>query len=671
VSFHPAALGVEKIEGIEALEFGFVGHVALLVLPARNLLCPWLFAWRLITVRLGAPAPAASPCSAGPDVILVDLERVAARRPDRPLFEDLSLTVRAGDRLGLVGRNGSGKSTLLRLLAGEAPPEEGVVRRGRGVRVGLLPQDPVLPAGTVGSVVGPGDRGDPEKTAWEATAILERLGMGAVAGADTATLSGGQSKRTALARLLVEEVDLLVLDEPTNHLDVDAIAWLEERLARFRGGLVLVTHDRHVLDRVTTRMVELDRGRGYVHDTGYAGYLAARSERAEREATAEAVRRNLAQAELAWLRRGAPARTRKPKARIAAATAIVEGRPAAPDRAGDLELSAAGQGLTTPRLGNKVVQLEAVGHHFDAGAWLFRGLDLDLDPGGRLGVVGPNGSGKSTLLDVLAGRREPAEGTVATGPTVRLGYFDQRGADLDLSQRVRAAVAGKAGQPTWEQVRLMERFWFDTDAQWAPIGTLSGGERRRLQLLLVLTALPNVLLLDEPTNDLDLDTLRALEDHLETWPGSLVVVSHDRALLERTVDDVIILDGRGHAGRPPGGYAAYEAARRSAGVRDTTPPAAPAGPRTAAGGTGHSPAPAEAPSARKPRSPSTLRRLLDQAEKELAAASDERARLHGELAAAGGDHVALAEVAHALAAAETRLAEAEERWLAVAEELGG
>jgi ATP-binding cassette subfamily F protein uup len=439
--------------------------------------------------------------------------------------------------------------------------------------------------------------------------------------------------------------------------------------------------------------VELDRGRAYVHDTGYAGYLAARSERAEREATSEAVRRNLARSELAWLRRGAPARTRKPKARIAAATAIVEGRPAASDRAGDLELSAAGQGVTTPRLGNKVIQLEAVGHRFDtAGAgWLFRSLDLDLDPGGRLGLVGPNGSGKSTLLDVLAGRREPAEGTVATGPTVRLGYFDQRGADLDLSQRVRAAVAGSSGrgvspqstdQPTWEQVRLMERFWFDDDAQWAPIGTLSGGERRRLQLLLVLTALPNVLLLDEPTNDLDLDTLRALEDHLESWPGSLVVVSHDRAFLERTVDDVIVLDGRGHAGRPPGGYAAYEDARRKAGVRDTTPPAAPAGARrpTAAGDStrGRSPAggggvpgsAADGAPARKPRSPSTLRRLLDQAEKELAAASDERARLQGELAAAGGDHVALAEVAHALAAAETRLADAEEGWLALAEELG-
>jgi len=252
-------------------------------------------------------------------VILVDAERVAARRPDRPLFEDLSVTVSGGDRLGVVGRNGSGKSTLLRILAGVALPEDGVVRRGRNVRVGFLDQQPDLPPGTVAGAVGGGRR-------WEAAAILERLGMGGLAGADVASLSGGQAKRVALARVLVDEVDLLVLDEPTNHLDIDAIAWLENRLAGFRGGLVLVTHDRHVLDRVTTRMLELDRGRGHVHDGGYAGYLAAQSERADQEATAEAVRRNLARVELAWLRRGAPARTRKPKARIASATAIVEGQ---------------------------------------------------------------------------------------------------------------------------------------------------------------------------------------------------------------------------------------------------------------------------------------------------------------------------------------------------------
>ncbi|MEA2844491.1 MAG: transport system ATP-binding/permease protein [Actinomycetota bacterium] len=603
-------------------------------------------------------------------MILVDLERVAARRPDRPLFEDLSVTVATGDRLGVVGRNGSGKSTLLRLLAGADVPEEGAVRRGRNVRVAFLDQDPALPPGTVRAAVGEG---------WEAAAILDRLGMGALGDADVATLSGGQAKRVALARALVDEVDLLVLDEPTNHLDMEAIAWLEERLAGFAGGLVLVTHDRHVLDRVTTRILELDRGTGHVHDGGYASYLEARSDRAEKEATAEAVRRNLARSELAWLRRGAPARTRKPKARIASATAIVEGR--APSIDSSVQLAAADRGGTTPRLGDKVVDLHAVGHRFatdgadgdwadgDGGGegWLFRGLDLELEPGGRLGVVGPNGSGKSTLLDIVAGRREPVEGRVDTAPTVRLGYYDQVGGDLDLGRRVRDAVAGKAGQPTWEQNRLMERFLFDADAQWAPIGTLSGGERRRLQLLLVLAALPNVLLLDEPTNDLDLDTLRALEDYLEGWPGSLVVVSHDRALLERTVEDVVVLAGDGHARLPPGGYAEYEAARRQAGVRPGQRPAAkpPTAPRRQAT------TPLASRTAAKPRSPSTLRRLVTLAERDMAETAERRARLETELSVVATDHAALAATAHALAEAEAALAAAEDRWLSLSEELGG
>ncbi len=588
-------------------------------------------------------------------MILVDLERVAARRPDRPLFEDLSVTVASGDRIGVVGRNGSGKSTLLRLLAGVDAPEEGAVRRGRNVRIALLGQHPALPPGTVRAAVGEG---------WEAAAILDRLGMGAVGEDDVSTLSGGQAKRVALARALVDEVDLLVLDEPTNHLDMEAIAWLEDRLAGFAGGLVLVTHDRHVLDRVTTRILELDRGKGHVHDGGYASYLEARSDRAEKEATAESVRRNLARSELAWLRRGAPARTRKPKARIKSATAIVEGR--APVTDADVQLGAAARGGTTPRLGDKVVDLHAVGHRFpsaDGDGWLFRGLDLELEPGGRLGVVGPNGSGKSTLLDIVAGRRAPVEGRVDTAPTVRLGYYDQVGGDLDLGTRVRDAVAGKAGQPTWEQNRLMERFLFDTDAQWAPIGTLSGGERRRLQLLLVLADLPNVLLLDEPTNDLDLDTLRALEDYLEGWPGSLVVVSHDRALLERTVEDVVVLAGDGHARLPPGGYAEYEAARRKAARRPGQ-----TSPTKSAAAKPSSSAPPRTPA--KPRSPSTLRRLVTLAEREMAEAEARRTRLEAELSAVAADHAALAATAIALADAETALAVAEDRWLSLSEELG-
>ncbi|MDQ1515653.1 MAG: transport system ATP-binding/permease protein [Actinomycetota bacterium] len=657
--------------------------------------------------------------------ILVDLERVTARRPDRPLFESLSLTISTGDRLGVVGVNGTGKSTLLRVLAGVGEPESGTVRRSRGLRVGFLDQQPVLPAGDVRAAVGAarGMGGVPPTAAagaasdWEAAEILERLGMGGLAEADVATLSGGQAKRVALAQVLVEEVDLLILDEPTNHLDIDAIAWLEARLARFRGGLVLVTHDRHVLDRVTTRMLELDQGRGHVHDGGYASYLEARAERVEREAGAEAVRKNLARTELAWLRRGAPARTRKPKARIASATAIVEGGPGTPaGGSGPIDLVGAGSGAgarptPTPRLGDKVVTLHGGGHRFGE-PWLFRGLDVDLEPGGRLAIVGPNGSGKTTLLDILAGRLTPTEGRVETAGTVVLSYYDQTGRELDPAQRVREAVAGKAAQPGWEQVRLMERFRFDSDLQWATIATLSGGERRRLQLLLALTAFPNVLLLDEPTNDLDLDTLRALEDFLESWPGSLVVVSHDRALMERTAEEAIILDGHGGAAFAPGGYAQYEEARRrrtdpagtaagrdsgaarsgggaatsggrpggpghsspprgrsdgpaTAGGRDTTPSvgsAAPAHPAT--GGTKGTPAP------KKARSPSTLRRLIGLAEADMEKASAERDGLLADLAAAGNDHMALARIAETLAAAEARLSAAEERWLELSEELG-
>ncbi|HEY8545875.1 MAG TPA: ABC-F family ATP-binding cassette domain-containing protein, partial [Acidimicrobiales bacterium] len=483
-------------------------------------------------------------------MILVDAEGLVATRPGKPLFDGVSVTVASGDRLAVVGLNGCGKSTLLGCLAGTVTPEAGTVRRGRGARVVVLDQAATLPPGTVRQAAGDG---------WEAEAVLDRLGMGGLLDADVTALSGGQAKRVALARALVEvgestESDLLILDEPTNHLDIDAIAWLEDRLAGFKGGLVLVTHDRHVLDRLTTRILELDRGTGYVHEGGYASYLAARADRAAREAEAEHKRRNLARAELAWLRRGAPARTRKPKADVARATAIVEGGPPPSARPEDLPLD---QLTRTPRLGNTVVELHGVGDGY-GDHLLFSGLDLALDPRARLGVVGHNGSGKSTLLDVVAGRRRPVQGRVVHGSTVRIGYYDQRGAQLPLEQRVREVVAGPTRQPDWTDAALLERFWFESDTQWAPVGLLSGGERRRLQLVLVLRQAPNVLLLDEPTNDLDLDTLRALEDTLESWPGALVVVSHDRAFLERTVEDVIVLDGHGHAGRIPGGYAAYE-----------------------------------------------------------------------------------------------------------------
>jgi ATP-binding cassette subfamily F protein uup len=600
-------------------------------------------------------------------VILVDAADVSVSRPGKPLFTDLAVTVASGDRLGVVGLNGCGKSTLLQVLAGTREPESGTVRRGRGARISVLDQDAPLPAGIVSEVVGAG---------WEGAAVLDRLGMGAAMDADVATLSGGQVKRVALARALVavggpgghaDDGDLLILDEPTNHLDLDGIAWLEEWLARFPGGLVLVTHDRHVLDRVTTTVLELDRGRGYVHLGGYQSWLDARAAREERAAGAETKRRNLARAELAWLRRGAPARTRKPQARIEAATALVTARPEAAARSGELLLH-----VETPRLGDQVVELHGVGDGY-GDHWLFQHLDLALDPRERLGIVGPNGAGKTTLLDVIAGRRTPRAGRVVTGSTVRLAVYDQRGESLDPALRVREAVAGPTRKPDWTDARLLEAFWFDDDAQWAPIGLLSGGERRRVQLLLALAKKPNVLLLDEPTNDLDLDTLRALEDFLEDWPGALVVVSHDRAFLERTVADVLVLDGSGSAGRRPGGYAAWDEERRrraSSGGRSAPSVARPA-PVPAAGA---SPAPAPrrlAAASRAGRSASTLRNLLKAAEKDLARLERERTALEAQVADAGaaGDHAELARLGAALSDVQVRLLEVEERWLDLGSEL--
>ena len=593
----------------------------------------------------GRPAPSLTAVS-----VLVDLQRVTAGRPGRPLFTEVSIAVSDGDRLGVVGMNGSGKSTLLRILAGTGAPEQGTVRRARSTRVGYLEQRPELPPGTVREAVGQG---------WEAAAVLDRLGMADHGDASVATLSGGQAKRVALARVLLTDADLLVLDEPTNHLDVGAIVWLERRLATFRGALVVVSHDRHLLDRLTTRMLEIDRGTSALHEGGYASYLQARIEREARAVSAEATRRNLARRELAWLRRGAPARTRKPQARIDAALALIGARPDGPERSGPLELARFG----TPRLGDKVIELHDVGFAHPDRAALFSHVELRLDQRARLGVVGANGTGKSTLLDVLAGRRGPSAGKVERGPTVHLGYYDQSGGDLDPAARVRDLVAGPTRPPgDPEDVRLMEQFWFAGETQWATVGTLSGGERRRLQLLLVLAGRPNVLLLDEPTNDLDLDTLRMLEDFLETWPGALVVASHDRAFLERTVVELLGIDGCGRAALVAGGVPAWVEAATAAGTASATNGAD--GPRRAP-----APGPAQQGADRVGgRSPGTLRRLMAEAERDLTRLERRRAELEAAMGEAASDHVALARIGVELSELQGRVEQTEQRWITLAEE---
>ena len=607
-------------------------------------------------------------------MILIDAQGLKASRPNRPLFDDISLTLSDGDRIGVVGLNGCGKSTLLRILSGDYSPDSGVVRYGRGARIGILAQQPDLPKGTVRNAVGED---------WRGEAMLDRLGMTGLIDAQTNELSGGQQKRVALAALLVSEWDALILDEPTNHLDLDAIAYLEEWLANYRGGLILVTHDRHVLDRVTTKVLEIDRGHAYLHmpanrnaGSGYAAYLAARIEREEQAATAEQKRKNLARTELAWLRRGAPARTTKPKARIAAATELVNRRPEAAARAGEIGLS-----LGNQRLGSKGVELHGVGFSWpgakpgtaaktdsgaDASALVLNPFDHELEPGDRLGIVGPNGAGKSTLLDLISGRLKPTHGHLDVGSTVKIGYYDQLGRELNVNQRVREAVAGDKGQPSIEDNQLMRQFWFDGDTQYAPISTLSGGERRRLQLLLTLIEQPNVLLLDEPTNDLDLDTLRALEDYLDEWPGIVVVVSHDRIFLDRTVIDVLALDGVGGAAVVRGGVAGWLKQRNSAPTEQMT--GAQRGklistPTVAAAELSQKPK-----STKSSKSPSTLRRLVTQAETALTKATAELEKVTLQMRTAGNDHLKLAKISEDLAKAQAKVNSAEETWLTLVAE---
>ena len=609
-------------------------------------------------------------------MILIDAQGLKASRPNRPLFDNISLTLSDGDRIGVVGLNGCGKSTLLRILSGDYSPDSGVVRYGRGSRIGMLAQQPVLPKGSVRDAVS---------ADWRGEAMLDRLGMSGLIDAQTNELSGGQQKRVALAKLLVSEWDALILDEPTNHLDLDAIAYLEEWLANFRGGLILVTHDRHVLDRVTTKVLEIDRGKAYLHmpanrnaGSGYAAYLAARIEREEQAVNAEQKRKNLARTELAWLRRGAPARTTKPKARIDAATELVNRRPEAAARSGEIGLS-----LGSQRLGSKGIELVGVGFSWPAakpdsrnsastgagtgaGALVLNPFNHLLEPGDRLGIVGPNGAGKSTLLDLISSRLKPTHGHLDIGSTVKIGYYDQLGRELNVNQRVREAVAGDKGQPSIEDNQLMRQFWFDGDTQYAPISTLSGGERRRLQLLLTLIEQPNVLLLDEPTNDLDLDTLRALEDYLDEWPGIVVVVSHDRVFLDRTVIDVLALDGVGGASVVRGGVAGWLKQRNSAPTEQMS--GAQRGKLISTIDVAAAELAQKPKTSKSSKSPSTLRRMVAQSETALAKATAELEKLTAQMAVASSDHVKLAKISEELAKAQAKVNNAEETWLSLVAE---
>ncbi len=592
---------------------------------------------------------------------LVNLKAVGKGYGSRTVLDDVTLGVAAGERIGIVGRNGDGKSTLMRLIAGVEAPDSGQVTRARDVGLALLAQGDELDEHRTLRDALVGDRADHE---WAADAafrnVLDGL-LGGVAltrfpdGMDTeiAQLSGGERRRIAIARLLLGGPELLLLDEPTNHLDVEAVDWLARHLAARRGSMLVVTHDRWFLDAVCTATWEVTDTTVHQYDGGYAAFVLARAER-DRQAAARADRRSqLLRKELAWLRRGPPARTSKPKFRIEAANELIADEPEVRDRAELLRFA-------TARLGGKV--LDAVRVELTFGdAPLLHDLTWRLGPGDRVALVGVNGSGKTTLLRLLAGELEPAAGRVDRGATVRLAFLSQDTAEipghldvLESLEEVKAVATLSDGVQITASV-LCDRFGFRGDLARTPVRDLSGGQRRRLQLMRLLMAEPNVLLLDEPTNDLDIETLNALEDLLDRWPGTLVVVSHDRYFVERVCDDVHALTGDGGIRHLPGGIDQYVQSRRDA------PPAAPARPAAASRRAG--PAPGSGGAQR------TARKELQRLERAVDRLGEREAELHEAMAASATDHERLRELQAELEAHAAERERVEAAWLAAAERL--
>jgi ABC transport system ATP-binding/permease protein len=626
---------------------------------------------------------------------VVSLEQVVKQHAEKRVLDGVTVGLADDDRVGVIGVNGSGKSTLLRIVAGLLPPDAGRVVLGNHVRVHYLAQEPELdPEATAVEAVLSSDsevartaraferataavRREPSPAAQErleqATAAMDAVGawdlehraralLGKLAVDDldgpVAGRSGGQRKRIALAAALLEPVELLILDEPTNHLDVDVVEWLEGVLAGWPRALLMVTHDRYLLDKVVNRVVEVHDGALHSHSGGYASYLEARQLREEQAQAADRKRANLARTELEWLRRGPKARTSKARYRVERAEELVSA--AGYKEAEQLEIA-----LPSRRLGGKVVNLHNAGKRF-GDRTVLRDVDLKLAPDDRLGIVGPNGSGKSTLLNLIAGRLEPEEGSVRTGETVHVGYYGQDPRPIAPGTRVIDAVLEVVRETQLTSGlrvtagQLLERFLFDDEAQRAFVSELSGGERRRLELLLVLADAPNLLILDEPTNDLDLDTLAVLEAYLDEWQGALVVASHDRYFLDRVCDNLLGIEPDGRVRHHPGGWSAWRAreAEHAARAKASRRAQTPDGIETEAA------AAESAAAASKPRKRTyNEQRELRSLEARLEKLQARRAELAEAVQAAGDDYAEAARIGTELAEIDTELAAAEERWL--------
>ncbi|WP_029431168.1 ABC-F family ATP-binding cassette domain-containing protein [Blastococcus sp. URHD0036] len=596
-------------------------------------------------------------------VNLVNLERVSKAHGTTVILDDVSLGVAAGERIGIVGRNGGGKTTLLSVLTGVEEPDSGRVTRRGDLAMGVLDQSGTLPPGTtVRDVVLPTTRfasehewaADPAVRSVLAGLELDRLGLDS----PVAPMSGGERRRVALAAQLIRPLDLLVLDEPTNHLDVEGVAWLADYVKRRSGGLLVVTHDRWFLDEVCTTTWEVADGDVHAYEGGYSAYTLARAERARISAVTEERRLNLVRKELAWLRRGPPARTSKPRFRIEAAEALIADEP--PPRE-----TMALKGFAARRLGKTVFDVEDVDYAVQTPAGprtLFADLTWHVGPGDRIGVVGVNGAGKTTLLRMLLGEIVPDRGRIVQGQTVAPAYLSQHVAELPPRLRVLEAVQevariARIGNQEISASSLAERFGFATNRQWTPVGDLSGGERRRLQLLRLLMGEPNVLVLDEPTNDLDIDTLTALEDLLDGFAGTVLVVSHDRYFVDRVCDSVVALMGDGTIAALPGGVEEY-LARRAAGEAALS--GGHAGTGTGTGAPLHAPAVSAADARAAKKEAARLERRLAKLD------ADEK-KLHGQLAAAASDYAKAAELDAQLREVLAEKEQIETDWLAAAE----
>ena len=600
---------------------------------------------------------------------LVNAEGVWKAYGERPLLAGVSLGVAAGERIAVVGRNGAGKSTLLHVLAGMEPPDAGRVTIGNEVSLAMVSQaEPFDPRRGVGEVLVPGR----EVHQWATDARIREVLQGLLGGFDEGLLarqlgelSGGERRRVQLARALIAEADLLLLDEPTNHLDVDVVAWLADHLRqRSRLAVVVVTHDRWFLDALCDRTWEVVQGAVEEYDGGYSSYVLAKAERSRQEAASQARRQNLMRKELAWLRRGPPARTSKPKFRIDAANALIQAEPPPRDAVELLAFAGA-------RLGRTVLELQDVTLQMGDKAILDH-CTWNVGPGDRIGIIGANGVGKTSLIRLLLGEVAPAAGSLVTGMTVRCGYLSQHLEELDPDWRVLEAVEAVAARVDLGRGRelgasqLCERLGFGPDRQWTPVGDLSGGERRRLQLTRLLMDGPNVLILDEPTNDFDVETLTALEDLLDGFAGTLLVISHDRYFLERVCDRYVALFGDQRLVDLPGGIDEYlhGLARARASVR----PGA-TGP-TRVVGEPNALLPAVSGVAPTPAQRRALEKEAARIERAIARMDEQEAAIHGLMAASATDHARLGELGAELREVRARKDALEQEWLDVADGLG-